>query len=121
MEQEEFVTNGFIKIERAFSRQWAEEARDIMWRDLDVTGMTVLHGRSRLSVYRGMDRNLLNALSIQRPCMKRLMHSWVKDGGCHAMDSALSLYVFQVTPIRVIRAGMPRRAFRVPMDPGGRT
>lgn len=33
-EQEEFIANGFIRIEQAFSPQWAEEARDIMWHDL---------------------------------------------------------------------------------------
>src|SRR5215470_17303587 len=30
---DQFIQDGFVRIDRAFSRQWAEEGRTIMWRD----------------------------------------------------------------------------------------
>jgi hypothetical protein len=30
----QFIQEGFVRIDRAFPQQWAEEARAIMWRDI---------------------------------------------------------------------------------------
>jgi hypothetical protein len=34
---EEFIENGFVKIDQAFPREWAAECRSILWKDLPAT------------------------------------------------------------------------------------
>src|SRR5260370_30170592 len=100
-----FIEDGFVKIEGAFPKEIAAQARSILWKDTGCDPddpATWIKPVIRLSDYPQQPSGSRPTLPF---FIKRLTNSLVLDGGLHARVSARFQFGFPHRPIPAIQVG----------------
>jgi hypothetical protein len=103
---QQFIQDGFVRVDRAFPREFADEAREIMCAICRAIPMTQRPGPNQSFDCRDIDKSRSGKPSIRLFSMPRSIRSSAKGVGFRATVLASSRCGFRIPTIRAMPAGV---------------
>ena len=103
---EQFIEDGFVRVDRAFPRELADEAREIMWRDLPCDPDDPTTWTKPVIRLPGYGQEPFRKAVIRRRSTPRSIGSSARGVGVRVTDLAPSPCVFPIPTIPAMPVGM---------------